>query len=994
MKNRKNGMKRHALCFAAAMALVLGGGMQLYAAEKIAAVDTVYHNGTIYTMTESQEAAKDVSNAIKKEVVATRGGKVVFVGSEQEARIAGYFDLPNVKIIDLQGKTMLPGFVDGHGHFPAQGGCDLYQVNLNSYPLGTMTCIPDYVEALKKKSAEINDRTQLIVGYGYDDTLIKEMRHPTRQELDVIDNPIVIAHISGHMVVANTRALKELGQETHADGSTTPIDIMTEQRLWTIPGVITDANGPTGLLRETQATGLVKRTLASDSQKSLLRANQVYAAAGVTTADGGTSMISADVPIFQKGLLNGNLNLRVMFHPIGFLSARPISGTLNRSTLGWSDGVDYRDGSKAKPIGADISALHVTTLDMKIDQNTGEILSATPKELSDEYKDFITQNRDQLEGKNKVILGAWKLMCDGSPQGYTGWMKYPGYYKLGDFERAQETANGTKEFSPTNYYDGSTVGGPQYNLLNTKPNDIPKAIEIYHKYGQSTEMHLNGNASGEAWIAALERVVAKNEHEDVTDTRHTVIHAQFLERQQVQRQMGLYDQLTNKDENEKLYVELLGTMESGVPTMDFLKGEPGYTSDINVLADRMKAQNVFNSYFLTHTYFYGDRHKNIFFGPGRANQMSPAGWSVAYDQKYSFHNDTMVTPIAPLLSVQAAVARTSATSKMWPGGTVLSGSSKDLSDTKDYPARLDADGNTVVTQTYWDYDQRLNVLQALHGVTSLPAWQNKMEGKVGTIEVNAFADFTVLDEDPFAVAQVNPEKISNIRVTATIVGDEIVHGFLDTDTFVSAPFGAYIQKDDSISVHVAASNVVENADGQYEQPAEGSVRLGMYGFEGTVEGGDGNTVAMFQMNFLGNGSTVDGLRLVQPVSSTQSTEYAYSEVKETAAGNWWICPLSDLSVTLKPSDTLQENVTYTAFFVIEDNGAYDTSNEDGFIASMIDLTATGDLPSNATTTATADDDGGSSSGCTVGSTPAYDLLVLLLGFSAIALIRVARRRNS
>lgn len=989
MKNRKSNMKRQMLCFAASMAMVLGGGMQLYAAERIAAADTVYHNGTIYTMTESQEAAKDASNAIKKEVVATRDGKVVFVGSEQEARIAGYFDLPNVKIVDLQGKTMLPGFVDGHGHFPGQGTCDLYQVNLNSYPLGTMTCIADYVEALKKKSAEINDPNQLIIGYGYDDTLIKEMAHPTRQDLDVIDNPIVISHISGHMVVANTRALEERGVYQNQ-----PVNLMKRTDLWDTPGVVRDATTgePTGLLRETQASGLVNRTLASDSQKSLLRANQVYAAAGVTTADGGTSMISADVPIFQKGLLNGNLNLRVMFHPIGFLSARQVSGTLNRSTLGWGGGLDFLDGSNAVPIGADISALHVTTLDM---DDRGTVLSTTPKELSDEYKNFITQNRDQLEGKNKVFLGAWKLMCDGSPQGYTGWMKYPGYYTLGDFEKAEETANGTKEFSPTNYYDGSTVGGPKYNLLNTRPDHIPTAIDIYHKYGQSTEMHLNGNASGEAWISALERVVANNSYADVKDTRHTVIHAQFLERQQVQRQMGLYDQLMNKDENEKLYVELLGTMESGVPTMDFLKGDPGYTSDINVLAERMKAQNVFNSYFLTHTYFYGDRHKNIFFGPGRANQMSPAGWSVAYDQKYSFHNDTMVTPIAPLLSVQAALARTSATSKMWPGGTVLSGSSKDLSDTVDYPARLDADGNTVITQTFWDYDQRLNVLQALHGVTSLPAWQNKMEGKVGTIQTGAFADFTVLDEDPFTVAQVNPEKISHIRVTATIVGDEIVHGFLDTNTFATAPYGAYIQKDDSISVHVVASNAVENADGQYEQPAEGSVRLGMYGFEGTVEGGDGNPVAMFQMDFLGNGSTVDGLRLMRPVSSTQSEEYTYSEIKEAAAGNWWICPVSDLSVTLKPSDTLQENVSYTAFFAIEDNDAYDSNAEEGLIASMIDLTARGNLPTNSTINAPADDDDdSSSSGCTVGSTPAYDLLVLLLGFSAIAIIRVARRRNS
>ena len=80
----KNHMKRHALSFAAVMALVLGGGMQLCAADKKA--DTVYHNGTIYTMTETMEEAQSPSNAKKAEVVATLNGKIVFVGSESEAK--------------------------------------------------------------------------------------------------------------------------------------------------------------------------------------------------------------------------------------------------------------------------------------------------------------------------------------------------------------------------------------------------------------------------------------------------------------------------------------------------------------------------------------------------------------------------------------------------------------------------------------------------------------------------------------------------------------------------------------------------------------------------------------------------------------------------------------------------------------------------------------------------------------------------------------------
>ena len=63
----KNRVKKQALSFAAAMAMILGGGMQLYAADKIA--DTVYHNGKIYTIAETMQEAKDVNNAKKAEVI-------------------------------------------------------------------------------------------------------------------------------------------------------------------------------------------------------------------------------------------------------------------------------------------------------------------------------------------------------------------------------------------------------------------------------------------------------------------------------------------------------------------------------------------------------------------------------------------------------------------------------------------------------------------------------------------------------------------------------------------------------------------------------------------------------------------------------------------------------------------------------------------------------------------------------------------------------------
>ena len=90
----KNRVKKQALSFAAAMAMILGGGMQLYAADKIA--DTVYHNGKIYTIAETAQEAKDIANAKKADVVATLNGKIVFVGSEADAKAQGYLDAAKV----------------------------------------------------------------------------------------------------------------------------------------------------------------------------------------------------------------------------------------------------------------------------------------------------------------------------------------------------------------------------------------------------------------------------------------------------------------------------------------------------------------------------------------------------------------------------------------------------------------------------------------------------------------------------------------------------------------------------------------------------------------------------------------------------------------------------------------------------------------------------------------------------------------------------------
>ncbi|MEI3478924.1 MAG: amidohydrolase family protein [Bilophila sp.] len=120
----------------------------------------------------------------------------------------------------------------------------------------------------------------------------------------------------------------------------------------------------------------------------------------------------------------------------------------------------------------------------------------------------------------------------------------------------------------------------------------------------------------------------------------------------------------------------------------------------------------------------------------------------------------------------------------------VNGTGKDLNAKAQYKARI----TDKETRDFWTYDQRVNTLQALRAVTIMPAWQNKVEDRIGSIEVGKLADFTIMDKDVFEVAETAPRTIADLRVAATIVGDKVVHGMLpDGDVFVSSFRAAYDQ---------------------------------------------------------------------------------------------------------------------------------------------------------------------------------------------------------
>jgi predicted amidohydrolase YtcJ len=235
--------------------------------------DTVYTGGPILTINDA---------APRAEAVAVKNGRIIAVGalSDMDTHRG-----ESTKTVDLAGRAMLPGFVDSHGHV-VMGGLQALSANLLAPPDGEVRDIASLQAALRswaEKNAEIVEKVNMIVGFGYDNAQLAELRHPTRQDLDAVsgDIPIIIVHQSGHLGVANSKAL-ELGK----------IDATTEPP----PGGVIrkDADGePNGVLEEYAFFAVLVPMLGSLGNEGVVAFTKaganLWASYGYTTGQDGRS---------------------------------------------------------------------------------------------------------------------------------------------------------------------------------------------------------------------------------------------------------------------------------------------------------------------------------------------------------------------------------------------------------------------------------------------------------------------------------------------------------------------------------------------------------------------------------------------------------------------------------------------------------------------------------------------------------------------------------
>ncbi|MGP4118288.1 amidohydrolase [Psychrobacter aquimaris] len=251
---------------------------------------TVYYNGNIITMEGEQPQMA--------EALVTQAGKIVYVGNLQEAQSK----YKNAAQINLQDKTLLPSFIDPHSHFDMVSNT-MGQVNLNPPPIGKVDSIPKMMQTLKDYKVDNNIADgDWIFGWGYDETQLAEGRPPTKNEIDKVlpNNPVYLQHTSGHMGVANSKALAAMN-----------ITADTKNPAGGNIARIKGSNEPNGLVQETAIYPFMRNMLeilAPNQAKFFAQTQDYYAKNGITTAQNGSTTRNT-IQFFQKQADAGKLKI-------------------------------------------------------------------------------------------------------------------------------------------------------------------------------------------------------------------------------------------------------------------------------------------------------------------------------------------------------------------------------------------------------------------------------------------------------------------------------------------------------------------------------------------------------------------------------------------------------------------------------------------------------------------------------------------------------------
>ncbi|WP_121616501.1 amidohydrolase [Virgibacillus halodenitrificans] len=253
----------------------------------------LFFGGDIITMEKENDVA---------EAVLVENGQIKKVGSLAELK--SYMTDPTIEKVDLQGKTLLPGFIDPHGHLAMMGPvsqmadlskCESFDDIISTFKL--------YME---EKGVEKGD---IVVGFSYDHNFLVEEKHPTKEILNQVstENPIFAFHASGHVGCTNDAGLQLAG-----------IDESTPDEEGGVIGRVEGTREPNGYLEEGSLLAM-QQTLFQDIKTDIVElatiGQEIYTKNGITTVqDGATS--NDYIEMFKYLAEQGNLKVDVVAYPL------------------------------------------------------------------------------------------------------------------------------------------------------------------------------------------------------------------------------------------------------------------------------------------------------------------------------------------------------------------------------------------------------------------------------------------------------------------------------------------------------------------------------------------------------------------------------------------------------------------------------------------------------------------------------------------------------
>ena len=256
--------------------------------------DLVLTNGNVITMNPKQPHAQ---------AIAIKYDKIVEVGTNNEVKP---WKNKNTKIVDLEEKTVTPGFIDTHVHIRGFGR------SLTTIDLTGVNSIKEIQQKLKEQ-VQRTPRDKWIFAHGWDQERLKEKRYPTKQDLEKSspNNPVTLRRVCGHICVVNSKAL-ELANITKETKSP--------------PGGKIDKNPqtrePTGILRE-NAMDLMQKIIPEPDENEIMEACILACQKAVEAGLTGVHWIidsPTEISVIQKLRAQNKLPLRVyILVPVKFL---------------------------------------------------------------------------------------------------------------------------------------------------------------------------------------------------------------------------------------------------------------------------------------------------------------------------------------------------------------------------------------------------------------------------------------------------------------------------------------------------------------------------------------------------------------------------------------------------------------------------------------------------------------------------------------------------